>query len=64
LSDEDHAVATAYEAARPADDPRANYANRVSYLIDPAGIIQRGYEVTDPASHGDVVLADLRELRS
>jgi peroxiredoxin Q/BCP len=64
LSDEDHAVATAYEAMRPPDDPRVNYANRVSYLIDPAGMIRRGYEVTDPAGHADVVLADLRELQS
>jgi peroxiredoxin len=32
---------------------------RVSYLIDPEGVITNHYDVTDPAGHAVVVLADL-----
>jgi len=63
LSDEDRRVGTAYEAAR---DPGATYAefpNRISYLIDPDGVIQRAYAVTDVAGHANEVIADLEELQ-
>jgi peroxiredoxin len=53
-----------YQAGRPAGDPFAAFAQRISYLVDPSGTIRRAYEVTDPAGHADVVLADLRELTS
>lgn len=39
-------------------------ARRVSYLIDPDGVIRRAYTVTDAAGHADEVLRDLDELRS
>jgi peroxiredoxin Q/BCP len=64
LSDVDRAVGTAYEATRPPDDQYAALPRRVSDLIDPDGIVRRSYEVTDPAAHADVVLADLAELRT
>lgn len=32
---------------------------RISYLIDPDGVITNHYEVSDPAGHAGVVLADL-----
>ena len=64
LSDTDRAVGTAYGATRPPDDQYASMPKRVSFLIDPDGIIRRTYEVKDNAAHADEVLADLDELRS
>ena len=64
LSDPDRAVGTAYEATRPPDDQYAAMPKRVSYLIDPDGIIRRAYEVKDVAGHADEVLADLATLRA
>ena len=63
LSDVDRSVATAYGATRPSDDKYPDFPKRVSFLIDPDGVVRRTYEVTDPAGHADVVLADLDELR-
>jgi peroxiredoxin len=37
---------------------------RISYLIDPQGVIAKAYEVTDPAGHAAGVVADLQTLRS
>ena len=64
LSDADRAVAAAYGATRPADDKYPGFPKRVSFLIDPEGVVRRTYEVTDPAGHAEVVLADLDELRN
>ena len=64
LSDVDRAVGTAYGATRDPDDQYAALPRRVSFLIDPEGIIRRTYEVTDTAAHADEVLADLDALRS
>jgi len=63
LSDVDHTVGNLYGAARPPDHQFAAYAQRISYLIDPDGIIRRTYEVSDPAGHASVVLGDLEELK-
>ena len=63
LSDTDRNVGKAYDAARPDDDPFASLPKRVSYLIDPDGVIRRGYEVSDTAGHAAEVLADLARLR-
>ncbi len=38
------------------------FAKRLSYLIDPEGVIARSYEVSDIPNHPAEVLADLREL--
>ena len=54
----------AYDAARPDDDPLASLPRRVSYLIDPDGVIRRSYHVTDTAGHAAEVLADLEQLRT
>jgi len=64
LSDVDRAVGTAYGVLRPDDDPYASMPKRVSFLIDPDGVIRRTYEVKDTAAHADEVLADLDALRS
>jgi thioredoxin-dependent peroxiredoxin len=63
LSDSDRSVGHAYDAARPDDDPLASLPKRVSYLIDPDGVIRRAYHVTDTAGHAAQVLADLQSLR-
>jgi peroxiredoxin Q/BCP len=63
LSDVDRKVGTAYEALRGADEQFPDFPKRVSYLIDPDGVILRNYTVTDTAGHADVVLADLAELQ-
>ena len=59
LSDPDKTVGALYEALRAPDDKFANFSQRISYLIDPAGVIVKAYEVTDPAGHAGEVLADL-----
>ena len=63
LSDVDQSAGAAYDVLRPAGHRYASYPQRFSYLIDPHGIIQRAYEVTDVEGHADAVLQDLAELR-
>lgn len=36
---------------------------RISYLINPEGIIVKAYNTVDPMTHAETVLADLRELK-
>lgn len=64
LSDRDQTIGQAYDVLRPRDDPFADYPKRISYLIDPSGLIAMAYEVADPAGHGAEVLADLTALQS
>jgi thioredoxin-dependent peroxiredoxin len=65
LSDTDHSVAVAYEVARDRGDKFADFPRRLSYLIDPKGLIYRAYDVTDVARHADDVIADVeRAVRS
>jgi peroxiredoxin len=63
LSDVDRKVGEAYEVVRDPSDQYADYAQRLSYLIDPRGVIQRTYEVSDVAAHAGHVLTDLAELQ-
>jgi peroxiredoxin len=63
LSDGDRSVGSRYEVTRPADDERANFALRIAYLIDPDGIIQKGYEVTDVDSFAAEIVGDLQTLQ-
>lgn len=64
LADTDRAVGTAYEVARDPSEQYADFPKRISYLIDPDGVIRRAYEVRDVAAHADEVLHDLAQLRS
>lgn len=48
-----------YEVLRDPSDKFADYPQRISYLIDPEGVIVKSYEVSDPGGHGAAVLADL-----
>jgi len=56
LSDETNATAVAYGAA---DDASAKSHKRISYVIDPAGKIQKAYGTVQAAEHPEQVLADL-----
>jgi len=59
LSDVDRSVGARYEVTREDDDQYAPFPRRLSYLIDPQGLIRRSYAVTDVAGHADEVLLDL-----
>jgi thioredoxin-dependent peroxiredoxin len=63
LSDVDQQVGRRYEVLRSDDDQYAEFPLRLSYLIDPAGVIRRVYVVTDVAGHAAEVLGDLDTLR-
>jgi thioredoxin-dependent peroxiredoxin len=64
LSDIDHVVGSLYGVVRPANHKWAGVPQRVTFLIDPARVVRRVYEVADVGHHADEVLADLRELTS
>jgi len=55
LSDANHSVAIAYGACSGSD---ARYPDRVSFLIDENGAIERVYDQVDPRDHPARVLAD------
>jgi peroxiredoxin Q/BCP len=63
LSDPDHAMGHAQGVEREPDDRRFGWPQRVTYLVDPAGMVRRAYLVTDNATHAEEVLTDLRSLR-
>jgi peroxiredoxin Q/BCP len=56
LSDANHAVALAYGACSGSD---ARHPDRVSFLIDERGAIERVYDQVDPRDHPARVLADI-----
>lgn len=60
LADPAGDMVRAYGAMRP--DGR--YANRVSYLIDPEGIVVKHYAEVDPETHTDEVLADIERFQA
>lgn len=55
LCDRDRAVALAYGAC---DNEKAAHAARMSFLIDPSGLIERIYSQVDPRDHAARVLID------
>jgi peroxiredoxin Q/BCP len=63
LSDYDEQVGVQYEARDPGTD-KVRLAKRLSYLIDPDGVIRKLYEVADIPAHPAEVLADLYELQN
>ena len=66
LADTTREVGAAYDAVRQPGEVyfEAGIPRRISYLIDPEGIIRRSYDLTgqDLASHAQVVLDDIRSL--
>lgn len=63
LSDEDKSVGAAYDAVRDPDEQFANFPKRISYLINPEGVVAKVYEVADPGGHAEAVLADLAAIQ-
>lgn len=63
LSDVDRVVGKKYRAVRAAGHQYADFPERISYLIDPHGVIRRSYAVHDVAGHAATVIADLIELQ-
>ncbi len=59
-SDETLAIARSFDATM---QHRADYANRVSYVISPAGKVTYSYLSLDPTRHVGNTLAALRELK-
>ncbi len=55
-------MGVAYETARPAESEKARFALRVTYLVDPEGVIAKAYDVEDVPAHPGAVLDDLRVL--
>jgi thioredoxin-dependent peroxiredoxin len=55
LSDPERKVGIAYGAC---EDRKARHAERISYLIDAAGVIERVYDKVDPRDHAAQVLID------
>ncbi len=56
LCDTERKLGLAYGAC---DNPKATYAERISYVIDEQGKILRAYPQVDPRIHAAEVLADL-----
>ena len=56
LSDPDRELGLDYHAAA---DPDQGYADRISYLIGPDGVIKKAYAKVDVAAHPAEILADL-----
>lgn len=64
LCDTDKRVSREFGATRPDDHDAADYAKRISYLIDPDGIVRKSYVVQDIPAHPQELLDDLEALRS
>jgi peroxiredoxin Q/BCP len=64
LADTDKTVGTAYGVKKADDEQWAEYARRLSFLIDPDGVIREIYEVTDVAAHPQEVLDDLASFQA
>ena len=60
LSDIERTVGEAYGAKKAPEDKYADFAKRLTFLIDPQGLIHKTYAVKDTTAHPEEVLADLR----
>ncbi len=68
ISDADKSIGKAYLAERTPDMPMHEYGipRRITYLIDPQGVIQKTYDLdqgeADLSAHAADVLGDIVEL--
>jgi peroxiredoxin Q/BCP len=62
LSDVDHTVGRLFGVERAPDDQYAAFPLRVSYLVDPAGVVRRTYAVAGVQDHAVSVLSTLTGL--
>jgi len=63
LSDHDEQVGVAYETRDPGTE-KVSFSKRLSYLIDPEGVVRKAYDVGDVNTHPSDVLGDLRQLQA
>jgi peroxiredoxin len=56
-------VGEAYGTARGPDEKFPDFPKRISFLIDPKGVVRKVYDVTDVAGHAAEVLADIGDLK-
>jgi peroxiredoxin Q/BCP len=63
LSDLDRTVGERYQVRRSPEERYSRSPRRITYLIDPQGVIRRAYRVKDIEPHPSQVLDDLRRLR-
>lgn len=63
LADPNHAVIDKYGVAIQ-EYQGTKYAARVSFLIDPTGVVRKVYPKVNPQKHSEEVLADLAELQA
>ncbi len=63
ISDPDRAIGRAYEAERDEGEDYADYPRRITYLIDPDGMIAETYDMDgrDLEAHASEVLAAIAE---
>jgi len=61
LADTDFAVTTAYGVLKEREGTK--YAGRVTFLIDPKGVVRKVYDKVDVAKHSEEILADLAALQ-
>lgn len=66
LSDEEKETIKAYEAWGEKKFMGKTFEGvlRISYLVDPDGIIRKVYEKVKPAEHAEEILHDVQELKS
>lgn len=63
LSDPDRSIAALLGAKRPKSHPMFAFPRRITYLIDPDGVVVRSYDVgRNIKGHADEVLDDLQAL--
>ncbi len=65
LADEDMAVITKYGAFKEKSmfGKPVRGTSRISYLINPEGVIAKGYPEVDPANHALELLKDLKQFK-
>ncbi len=49
---------------REAGNRYSDFPHRITYLIDPGGVIRRSYDVTAVDAHPAQVLADIHSLKT
>lgn len=62
MSDIDRGIGRAYGVARGPDEQYPDFPKRMTFLINPDGLIVKIYEVADAGAHPEVVLEELRQI--
>lgn len=62
LCDVDRVVGRVYGVERSPDEQYPDFPKRMTFLIDPDGVVAKVYEVGDAGAHPDEVVTDLTGL--